>query len=118
MLCPAAALPGADPRTPVPSALHKHAETPSGTPPAALRKRAPRSTASGLVPPPASHPLGEWSRASEKFLLTGRDYQASQALGLGTGHPPPEVRYPVVAASLVVQRRVGALLGLLDEPLG
>jgi hypothetical protein len=44
--------------------------------------------------------------------------QACQALGLGACHPPAEVRYPVIAAALVVHLRVGSLVGLLDETVG
>jgi hypothetical protein len=65
-------------------------------------------------------PLGErpLSRTAKELLLSRHVDQACQALGLGARHPPAQVRYPVIAASLVVHLWVGALVGLFDEPIG
>jgi hypothetical protein len=60
-----------------------------------------------LGPPPA-----------EQFLVPGGVHQIRQTRRLRSCHPPPEVRYTIVAAAPVIQLRVGALIGLLYEPVG
>src|SRR5918999_496437 len=113
---PVAALPGTDPGTPAPSAARKSPGTPWDTPQAAPGKRAPRRAATGRT----LRLLGQHTGLLGPQQLSGarRVNQALQTLRLSASHPATEIRYPVVAAALVVELGVGALVGLLYQPLG
>src|SRR5829696_10408699 len=63
-----------------------------------------------------SNALRQGTPATGKQLPgTRRLYKSGQPLRLSPCYQPAEVRDPVVSAPLVLQRRVGTLVGLLDQ---